>query len=62
MGPFTWPHRISSVVAIIQCLETHDLMTSSSKLCLRKCVRVAVAESVRSGSIAVVSGINYNDH
>ena len=29
---------------------------------LRECVRVAVAESARSGTVAVVSGIYYSDH
>ena len=30
--------------------------------CMDVCVCVAVAESVRSGSVAVVGGIYYSDH
>ena len=37
-------------------------MTSSAQLCLHEYACVAVAESVRGGSVAVVSGIYYSDH
>ena len=65
MGLFTRSHRIPPATASIQqCLETHDHFPRPvPRSCvLHECVCVAVAESVRSGSVAVVSGIYYSDH
>ena len=64
MGFFTRSHRIPPATASIQCLETHDHFPGPvpHTCVLHECVCVAVAESVRSGSVAVVSGISYSDH
>ena len=64
MGLFTRSHRIPPATASIQCLETHDHFPwpVPHSCVLHECVCVAVAESVRSGSVAVVSGIYYSDH
>ena len=64
MGLFTRSHRIPPATASIQCLETHDHSHDQFRIVVFAwmCERVAVAESVRSSSVAVVSGINYSDH
>ena len=64
MGFFTRSHRISPATASIQCLETHSHFPwpVPHGCVLHECVYDAVAESVRSGSVAVVSGIYYSDH
>ena len=62
MGLFTRSHRIPLATASIQCLETHDHFPGPvphSNVCMNVCV--ALAENVRSGSVAVVSGIYYSD-
>ena len=48
--------------AIQQVLATPHRPSVPHSCVLHECVRVAVAESVRSGSVAVVSGIYYSDH
>ena len=64
MGFFTRSHKISPATASIQYLETQDHFPwpVPQSCALRECVFVAVAESVRSGSVAAVSGICYSDH
>ena len=63
MGLFTRSHRIPPATASIQCLKTHDHSHDQFRIvvfCMNVCV--AVAESVRTSSVAVVSGIYYSDH
>ena len=64
MGLFTRSHRTPPATASIQCLETQDHFPwpGPHSCVLHECMCVAVAESVRSGSVAVVSGIYYSDH
>ena len=64
MGFFTRSHRIHPATVSIQCLETHDHFPWPVPLScvLHECVCVAVAESVHSGSVAVVRGIYHSDH
>ena len=64
MGLFTQSHRIPPATASIQCLETHDHSHDQFHIAVFAwmCMCVAVAESVRSSSVAVVSGIYYSDH
>ena len=59
MGLFIRSHRIHPATASMQCLETHDHSHGQFRIDVFAwmCVCVAVAESVRSGSVAVVSGI-----
>ena len=65
MGFFTRSHRIPPATASIgnaskPMIISHDQFRIL--VFLHECVCVAVAESVRSGSVAVVSGICYSDH
>ena len=62
MGFFTRSHRFSPATASIQCLEAHDHFQwpVPHSCVLHECLCVAVAESVRSGSVE--SGIYYSDH
>ena len=55
MGLFTRSHRIPPAKASIQCLETHEHSHDQFRIVMF-CMNVAVAESVRSSSVAVVSG------
>ena len=63
MDLFTQSHMIPPAMASIQCLETRDHSHDQFRIvvfCMNVCV--AVAESVRSSSVAVVSDIYYSDH
>ena len=56
MGLFTRLHRIPPAVTSTQCLETHDHFpwpVPYIYVCMNVCV--AVAESVRTGSVAAVT-------
>ena len=63
MGLFTRSHRIPPATPAYNASKPMIIpMTSSAQLYLHECKCVAVAESVRSSSVAVVSGIYYNYH
>ena len=64
MGLFTRSHRIPPAMTSLQYLETHDHYHDQFRIAVFAwmCVCVAVAESVRSSSVAVVSGIYYSHH